>query len=166
MTRIGGHRFRRTTLVACLFGLLCTTPVFCARTAPAPPPKDARCPVCGMSVAKFPDWSSFIAYRDGRKIYFDGPKDLGKYYLTPGKYQKTANPVGIAFLGVRDYYTLAVIDAQLGYFVLGSDVNGPMGRDLVPFAKKSDAEEFLSDHQGRRVIRFREITPALLKTLD
>jgi len=36
----------------------------------------------------------------------------------------------------------------------------------VPFAKKSDADGFLKDHRGRKVLRFDEITPATLKSLE
>jgi nitrous oxide reductase accessory protein NosL len=33
------------------------------------------------------------------------------------------------------------------YYVLGSDIYGPMGRELIPFEKEADAKEFIKDHQ-------------------
>ena len=167
MLESSGRLFRKVMLL--LFAqwmFFSALSVFAAQAAPPTVPRDAKCPVCGMFVAKYPDWNASAVYRDGRKIFFDGPKDLCKYYLNPQKYDPTARRAEIVALSVRDYYSLAVIDARLAYFVVGSNVMGPMGRELIPFAKKGDAEGFQADHQGRRPIRFQEITPALLKTLD
>jgi nitrous oxide reductase accessory protein NosL len=50
--------------------------------------------------------------------------------------------------------------------VIGSDTLGPMGHELVPLASEAEAREFLKDHHGRRVLRFDEVTPALLEQLD
>jgi nitrous oxide reductase accessory protein NosL len=41
-----------------------------------------------------------------------------------------------------------------------------MGKELIPFEKKAEAEEFLKDHRGERVLAFGEITPDLIKGLD
>ena len=58
---------------------------------------------------------------------------------------------------VTDYYSLEPIDGRAAFYVIGSDVFGPMGKELVPFARREDAEEFLRDHSGRRIIVFDEI---------
>ena len=166
MTNARGCFFKKAMLLLTLGLLLCAFSVCAVQNAPVSLPKDAKCPVCGMFVAKFPDWNASIVYKDGTKIYFDGPKDLFKYYLNPKKYNPARKRADIAFLGVKDYYSLAVIDGRKAYFVLGSNVNGPMGKELIPFAKKGDAAGFQMDHQGRRPIRFDEITPELLKTLE
>jgi nitrous oxide reductase accessory protein NosL len=136
------------------------------RSAEQAAPKDAKCPVCGMFVAKSPDWSASIMYKDGTRRFFDGPKDLFKYYLNPKKFDPALKRSDIAILSVKDYYSVAPIDGRKSYFVTGSDVLGPMGKELIPFAKKGDAEGFLADHKGRKLLRFEEITPVLLKTLD
>jgi nitrous oxide reductase accessory protein NosL len=52
------------------------------------------------------------------------------------------------------------------FFVIGSDVHGPMGRELIPFGKPTDAEEFRRDHKGKSVLRFSDVTPAVIKGLD
>jgi len=41
-----------------------------------------------------------------------------------------------------------------------------MGRELVPFETRKGAEEFMRDHQGKRILRFEEIAPELISTLD
>jgi nitrous oxide reductase accessory protein NosL len=119
-----------------------------------------------MFVARFPDWSTSIVYKDGTKIYFDGPKDLFKYFLNLRKYERVRKRADVAFLGVKDYYSLNLIDGREAYFVAGSNVNGPMGKELIPFAKKGDAKGFEMDHQGVRVLRFKEITQDLLNALE
>jgi hypothetical protein len=119
-----------------------------------------------MFVAKFPDWVCSITLRDGTALFFDGPKDLFKYYYSPGRYGAAGKTPEIVSITVKDYYTLVVQDGRRAYYVLGSDIFGPMGKELVPFATEKDALGFLKDHGGRRVLRFQEITPVVLKSLD
>jgi hypothetical protein len=38
-----------------------------------PGPKD-KCPVCGMFVAKYPDWVAALVFSDGSTVFFDGVK--------------------------------------------------------------------------------------------
>ena len=130
------------------------------------PAERDKCPVCGMFVAKYPDWVSEVVFKDGSYSVFDGPKDLFKFIVdltsyAPGKGQKDIDAVF-----VNDYYAVRPIDGLKAFYVLGSDVYGPMGKELVPFASEAEALEFLKDHGARRVLRFNEITPAVLKELD
>jgi copper chaperone NosL len=151
-----------------LTALLCLTfagPALAAQKASGVP-KDAKCPVCGMLVAKYPDWNGTIVYRDGTTAYFDGPKDLLNFYLNPRKYEPAKKHGDIASITVKDYYSLAIIDARQAYFVVGSNVLGPMGKELIPFAKKSDADGFRADHLGRKQLRFSEVTLELLKSFE
>lgn len=153
--------------LALFFSLLVAGPASAASKASgSAPPKEAKCPVCGMFVAKYPNWSASVSYRDGSVAYFDGPKDLFSYYLNPRKYDPAKKRSDIAAIQVKDYYSLASIDATKAYFVTGSKVLGPMGKELVPFLRQSDAEGFRNDHQGRRVLRFSEVTLELLKSLE
>jgi nitrous oxide reductase accessory protein NosL len=50
--------------------------------------------------------------------------------------------------------------------VIGSDVLGPMGHELIPLETREDAEEFLRDHRGVRILRRDEVTAELLERLD
>lgn len=130
-----------------------------------PSPRD-KCTVCGMFVAKYPDWVASITFRDGSVAFFDGPKDLFKYYHNLRKYNPTEKISDILSLQVSDYYALEPIDAIKAYYVIGSDVYGPMGRELIPFSVEADAAEFLKDHKGNRIVTFRDITPEVLKALQ
>jgi nitrous oxide reductase accessory protein NosL len=130
-----------------------------------PTPKD-KCPVCGMFVAKYPDFLAEILYKDGSSAFFDGTKDMFKYYLNLKKYQPSKKISDIDSIYVTDYYHLTLIDGLSAYYVTGSDIYGPMGRELIPFEKEADAKEFMKDHQGKSVLRFKEITYEIVQGLD
>ncbi|MBI5067254.1 MAG: nitrous oxide reductase accessory protein NosL [Deltaproteobacteria bacterium] len=130
-----------------------------------PGPKE-KCPVCGMFVARYPDWVAGIRFQDGSRALFDGAKDLFKLLLRVEDYGAVSRRADVASIFVTDYYALAPVDARAAWFVVGSDVLGPMGHELVPFAREAEAREFLRDHRGKQVLRFAEVTPALLKALD
>ncbi len=132
---------------------------------PAPGPKDT-CPVCGMFVSLYPDWVATVLYKDGHAHHFDGSKDLFKYLLNLPKYAPGHTQADVAAIGVTEYYGVTKTDARAAWYVIGSDVLGPMGHELVPLATQAEAEEFLHDHKGKRIVRFDEVTPALLEQLD
>lgn len=132
---------------------------------PAPGPRDA-CPVCGMFAAKYPDWVATILWDDGEAVHFDGAKDFFKYLADLAKYAPGRVREQIVGMGVTEYYGLARIDAQLAMFVIGSDVYGPMGHELVPLASEPDAADFMRDHAGKRLLRFDEVTADTLAALD
>lgn len=124
-----------------------------------------KCPVCGMLVAKYPDWMATLRFRDGSILRFDGPKDLFTCYLDLGRYAPGRSRADVASVLVKDYYGLREVDGFKAAYVIGSDVTGPMGRELVPFSDPADAEAFLKDHRGRRILRFGEVTADVLRTL-
>jgi len=126
-----------------------------------------KCPVCGMFVYKFPRWAAQIfTSNDGKENHysFDGAKDMLKYYLEPERYgafgQKNQR------IMVTDYYTQKGIDGIKAFYVIGSNVYGPMGKELIPFASKKHAETFLNDHSGKKIVSFDEITKELMKELE
>ncbi|WP_243312375.1 nitrous oxide reductase accessory protein NosL [Fundidesulfovibrio agrisoli] len=131
-----------------------------------PPGKTDKCPVCGMFVAKYKDWLAYAVLTDGKLLYFDGPKDMFRFVADPGHYLSGFKKEQIAELYVSEFYSLKPILAQDAFYVAGSDAYGPMGHELVPLATQADAEAFRKDHKGKRVLRYGDITPALLKALD
>lgn len=130
-----------------------------------PSPKD-KCAVCGMFVAKYPDWQAQVIFKDGSLAYFDGAKDMFKYLFNLKKYNPTKKPADIRAIYVTDYYDLIFISGQEAYYVTGSDIYGPMGRELIPFQKEADARGFLKDHKGKTLLKFKEVTPEIVKGLD
>jgi nitrous oxide reductase accessory protein NosL len=157
---------KRTVLFLVLLSLWGVAPAAAAEKAPPAPSAKDKCAVCGMFVAPYPNWLGAIVYKDGGRFFFDGPKDLFTYYLAPEKYGSARKPADIAEIYVKDYYSVTAIDGRKAFYVIGSDVRGPMGKELVPFAKKADADGFLKDHHGRKVLSFDEITRATLNSLE
>jgi len=126
-------------------------------------PKDAKCPVCGMFVSKYPKWSALMVINN-QKLYFDGVKDMMKYYIFDGDFVYNRNL--ISQMKVSDYYTLDEIDAKDAYYVIDSNIYGPMGNELIPFATKEDASKFKEEHHGSAIIRFEDISDKILLKLD
>jgi copper chaperone NosL len=157
---------KRTGLILILISLWSVAPAAAAEKGPPAPSARDKCAVCGMFVAPYANWLGVIVYKDGERIFFDGPKDLFTYYHSPGKYGPARNRADIVGLYLVDYYSVSPIDGRKAFYVIGSDVRGPMGKELVPFAKKTDADGFLKDHHGKKVLSFDEITRAMLKNLE
>lgn len=145
--------------------LLVSSPMAEPVQVPDPGLRDT-CPVCGMFVARYPEWVATVQYRDGHAHHFDGAKDLFKYLLDLPKWAPGHQVEDMAAIGVTEYYGLTRIDARRAWYVIGSDVLGPMGHELVPLESRGDAEEFLRDHAGRGILRFEDVGLELLKRLD
>ena len=154
-------------LSLCLLGFLLPSfsPGAAEGGAPKPTARD-KCPVCGMFVSKYPDWTTAILFKDGSHVFFDGAKDMFKYLLDSKRYDPAKKTEDIQAIMVMDYYGLSWIDARRAWYVLGSDVFGPMGRELIPLEKEADAKEFMKDHKGIQIIRFPEVNMGVIKTLD
>jgi nitrous oxide reductase accessory protein NosL len=130
-----------------------------------PTPKD-KCPVCGMFVAKYPDFAAQAVFQDGSYAVFDGAKDMFKYYLNLKKYAPAKRIEDITSIYVTDYYSLEPIDGTTAWYVAGSDTFGPMGKELIPFSKESDARGFMKDHRGKSLLRFKDVHAELIRGLD
>ena len=157
--------FPAVTRVAPVLMLLATS---LAATAAGPPPvtptAEDRCTVCGMFTAKYTEFLAQVVFADGAYLTFDGPKDLFTHLLAPETYGGRSPADGDGVF-VTEYYSLEPIDARAALFVIGSDVHGPMGHELVPFATRDDADEFQRDHRGTAVLAFADVTAEVLADL-
>ncbi|TET88799.1 MAG: hypothetical protein E3J96_02545 [Sulfurovum sp.] len=126
-------------------------------------PGNAKCPVCGMFVSKYPKWAARIKH-DDKNYYFDGVKDMMKYYIFDGDFPYDRSH--ISEITVSDYYTLEEIPAKEATYVLDSDIFGPMGRELIPFKSQKSAKAFMADHNGKAMVKFDEITDKMVMALD
>lgn len=70
---------------------------------------------------------------------------------------KIAKRENIKKILVTDYYSQKAIDGTKAYYVIRSDVYGPMGHEFIPFASKEDAKTFKKDHFGKKIIEFKDI---------
>ena len=132
---------------------------------PKPGNKDL-CPVCGMLVSKYPNWITVVVYKDGHAHYFDGAKDMFKYLGDLPKYAPGHKVSDISGIWVTEFYGLTRIDARKAFYVIGADVLGPMGNEFVPLESRSDAEDFLKEHKGKRIVTFEQATPEVVGKLD
>lgn len=125
---------------------------------------DTRCPVCGMYVAKYNIWITQIRYDESTVYSFDGVKDMMAYYHNPVLYYGR-NQSEINEIWVKDYYSLKWLEAQDAFFVIGSDMHGPMGHELIPFSSEAAAKSFLADHHGQQILTFDELTVEIIDRL-
>ncbi len=128
-----------------------------------------KCPVCGMFVYKYPRWAAQIYFKHNNHIHhlsFDGVKDLIKFYFAPMQWGNYKNTKNITSILVTDYYSQNTIDAKKAYYIIRSDVYGPMGNELIPFKTLEDARTFKIDHNGKKILKFDEITEDLAYKLD
>lgn len=119
--------------------------------------KDEKCPVCGMFVYKYPKWAAQIFYKESH-FSFDGVKDMMKYYFE--------HKDGILKMLASDYYSQKAIDATKAFYVIGSDIYGPMGNEPIPFMNESEAKTFSLDHKGQKILKFGEMTKEDIRKLD
>ncbi len=126
--------------------------------------EQSRCPVCGMFVAKYQQWLTQVNMSDGSAETFDGVKDMMAFYFAPQQYGAAAG-VTVDEIFVKDYYSQKWADGKKAIYVLGSDVYGPMGHELIPFDSQAGAESFLKDHHGKMIYSFSEITPDIIESL-
>jgi copper chaperone NosL len=142
--------------------LVIMSPVLFARLSlaegPVKPQAKDKCPVCGMFISLYPMWMAEIVFRDGTYAVFDGPKDMLKYYFDMSRYNKAKTSKDISRIYVTEYYTTDMMEAKDIFFIRGSDVMGPMGKEFVPVKGKREALTFMRDHHGKKMFRFNEIT--------
>ena len=70
-----------------LLPALAVLPAAAESLPPVVPEPGDKCPVCGMFVAKYPDWVAKVRFADGQTAFFDGVKDLCKFYFDIGHYR-------------------------------------------------------------------------------
>lgn len=139
----------RTPRIFALFALL--TLFACAEAKERP-----RCAECGMLADADPRFAAG-AERGDEALRFDTPKCLFRYLA------------GERGAGARDpwvtsYYDQHRLAADRAAYVVGSDVRGPMGDDLIPLEDRAAAEQFVADHGGR-IVEHGAIDAALLESL-
>ncbi len=125
-----------------------------------------KCHVCGMFVSMFPEWNARVEFRDSTHAIFCGAKCLFKYHLNMKKYDPAKDKNDVAAVSVTDYESKTPIDARQAFFVIWSDLYGPMGHEPIPFEKEADAKKFLKEHKGKKILRFKDVTSKLIVSLD
>jgi copper chaperone NosL len=115
--------------------------------------KEARCKNCGMRIDPASQWRAELVAADGTLTTFDTPRCALQAWRS-GKTQATS-------LRVQDYYDRKERDGNDVRFVIGGDVVGPMGPDLVP-VDPARVSKFIQDHGAERALRLDEVTSEVL----
>ncbi len=157
---------RKSLLIAAAMVMLGVSLAAASESVQLKPDKQEKCPVCGMFVYKYPDWTAQVIFNDQSQFYFDGVKDLIKDLFHLEKYHPGKTSADIKTIRVTDYYDMVAIEGRSAHYVAGSDVFGPMGKELIPFTTREAALEFSNDHGGAGVLTFTQITPAVIDKLD
>lgn len=158
-------KLKNLVLACSIITLLAALPSHSAERGPVIPGPQDKCGVCGMFTAPYAAFLAQVVYKDGAYATFDGPKDMFRYLLDLGKYAKGRTPADIAAIYVTDYYNVRPVEAHKAFFVVGSDVVGPMGHELIPLASEAEAREFQRDHKGKAILRYEEIGARTLHQL-
>lgn len=136
-----------------------------ASSAPQNIADTSSCGKCGMLPAKYPQWHSQIIFTDGSMIPFDGCKCMFGFLLEMAQYDKQHTRADVAAVWVKDFLSGEWLAADSANFVVGSDVMGPMGKELIPFAERLAAVKFQQEHGGSLEL-FDKITMATLQPLS
>ncbi len=119
-----------------------------------------RCLNCGMNTDQWPEWQQMLINTSGDTAFFDGARCM---FMVLNDTLK--RPDNIDQIIVKEYYDQFYFPADSAYYVIGSDVLGPMGNELIPFKSESAAQTFKTDHKGEDIVRFDDVDLILVKKL-
>lgn len=127
-------------------------------------PENVSCGKCGMYPAQFPQWQSQIIFKDGSMTPFDGCKCMYNFLFAMDKFDQKHSRDDVEVAWVKDFDSGKWVNAEDAYYVVGSSMMGPMGKELIPFADQATAMKFHQE-QGGTVMAYGDINPDVLKTL-
>ncbi|HAS46310.1 MAG TPA: nitrous oxide reductase accessory protein NosL [Microscillaceae bacterium] len=117
------------------------------------------CRHCGMPSQEYPKWKAKVVTETGN-VWYCSPRCMFISTL-----DKQKGPKGIKSIEVISYYDTKPIDAKTAMYVIGSDVLGPMGHDLVPLKDKAAATDFKNEHKGEAIVTFDKVTMQMIQAL-
>lgn len=118
------------------------------------------CQNCGMDWAKYPKSAAFLQTQEDKVINFCSNRCLFTVVLN------SKPPLKIKNAKVVDYFTQQKIAAQTAFYVIGSDQMGSMGHDFIAHKSKDAAQDFQSEHQGKRILSFQEVDLDLVQKVS
>ncbi|MEA3522197.1 MAG: nitrous oxide reductase accessory protein NosL, partial [Campylobacterota bacterium] len=103
-----------------------------------------------------------------KTVYFSSPKSMFEYYFQPIRWTSLGALTSgdIVSLTVTDFTTLEAVDAKKAFYVYGSNQISPGGDDLPAFATQKGAEDFVKKYNGKRIMKFDEISNALVNLIN
>jgi copper chaperone NosL len=123
-----------------------------------------ECHLCGMVITGFPGpKGELFEGRESQVRKFCSTRDLMSWYLQPEN-KPNSKDVFVHDMSRSDWNSPNdehMIKADNAWFVAGSSMKGAMGPTLASFAKKEQAEQFVTQHGGK-IISFSEVTMDIL----
>ena len=123
------------------------------------PTDNDTCVVCGMYPARYPKHNSQIWAMNGETLHFCSTKCMITFNAEPAKHVEEPSKTKMAWVTL---FSDGMYESAFGaYYVVGSKVDGPMGKEAIPFKFKKNAEDFVKANGGE-IVGFTQLTPGLI----
>ena len=149
------------------------------------------CAKYGIDTSAHPEFRAYARLKDGSALAFASPKAMFAYFFEGenlsgnngaasaeenlmsknsangnfGEVNSTGANFGDAELYVTDYASGEILRAQDAFYVFGSVLQSARGDDLITFARLRDAQDFMREKKGHKILQFREISARLIDYL-
>jgi len=147
------------------------------------------CAKYGIDTSAHPEFRAYARLKDGSTLAFASPKAMFAYFFEGenlsgggvsaeenlmsknpandnfGESNSTNANFGGAELYVTDYASGEILRAQDAFYVFGSVLQSARGDDLITFARLRNAQDFMREKKGHKILRFREISARLIDYL-
>ena len=149
------------------------------------------CAKYGIDTSAHPEFRAYARLKDGSALAFASPKAMFAYFFegenlsgnngaasaeenlmsknsANGNFDESNSTdvyFGGAELYVTDYASGEILRAQDAFYVFGSVLQSARGDDLITFARLQDAQNFMREKKGHKILQFREISAKLIDYL-
>ena len=120
------------------------------------------CAKYGIDTSAHPEFRAYARLKDGSALAFASPKAMFAYFFEG---ESSGANFGGAELYVTDYASGEILRAQDAFYVFGSVLQSARGDDLITFARLRDAQNFMREKKGHKILQFREISARLIDYL-
>ena len=121
-----------------------------------------NCSICGMPVHKHLKFATGIELVDGTAFYFCGTQCLVRAWLQPDIYLGTPKE-SVKRSIVTSYFSGNHIQGKDAFFIMGSDVMGPMGPSLIALSNEKERDSFIGRHGGTAVYGITAVSKTILE---
>ena len=149
------------------------------------------CAKYGIDTSAHPEFRAYARLKDGSALAFASSKAMFAYFFEGENLSGNnggasaeenlmsknpasgnlgeSNPTGANFSGaelyVTDYASGEILRAQDAFYVFGSVLQSARGDDLITFARLRDAQDFMREKKGHKILQLREISARLIDYL-
>lgn len=149
------------------------------------------CAKYGIDTSAHPEFRAYARLKDSSALAFASPKAMFAYFFEGenlsgnnggafaeenlmsknpasgnlGEANSTDANFGSAELYVTDYASGEILRAQDAFYIFGSVLQSARGDDLITFARLRDAQDFMREKKGHKILQFREISARLIDYL-